>query len=107
MSIELPRRIFRRTQEPLAADVSLIASEFLAGFQLIQRIDRPAVSIFGSARVVEGSPVYERAQLPRRFSVAGPAIIEEPSTTTVVQHGQRVTVDESGNLVITAAAGNA
>ena len=28
----LPRRIFRRSQEPLAADVSLIASEFLAGF---------------------------------------------------------------------------
>ena len=40
MPIELPRRIFRRSQEPLAADVSLIASEFLAGFQLIQQIDR-------------------------------------------------------------------
>ena len=41
----VPRRIFRRSQEPLAADVSLIASEFLAGFQLVQQIDRPAVSI--------------------------------------------------------------
>ena len=51
--VEVPRRIFRRTQEPLAADVSLIASEFLAGFQLVQQIDRPAVSIFGSARVAE------------------------------------------------------
>ena len=50
----LPRRIFRRSQEPLAADVSLIASEFLAGFQLVQKIDRPAVSIFGSARIAEG-----------------------------------------------------
>ena len=27
MAIELPRRIFRRSQEPLAADVSLIAQE--------------------------------------------------------------------------------
>ena len=35
-------------------DVALIASEFLAGFQAVQRIDRPAVSIFGSARVREG-----------------------------------------------------
>ena len=76
MSIELPRRIFRRTQEPLAADVSLIASEFLAGFQLIQRIDRPAVSIFGSARVVEGSPVYERARATgRAFAEAGFAVV--------------------------------
>ena len=43
-----------RSQETLAADVSLIASEFLAGFQLVHRIDRPAVSIFGSARIAEG-----------------------------------------------------
>ena len=40
--------------ETLASDVSLIASEFLAGFQAVQRIDRPAVSIFGSARVGRG-----------------------------------------------------
>ena len=76
MAIELPRRIFRRTQETLAADVSLIASEFLAGFQLIQRIDRPAVSIFGSARVADGSPVYEHARAAgRAFAEAGFAIV--------------------------------
>ena len=39
-SAGVPRRIFRRSAEPLAADVSLIASEFLAGFQLVQQIDR-------------------------------------------------------------------
>ena len=55
----LPRRMFRRTAEPLAADVSLIASEFLAGFQMVQKIDRPAVSIFGSSRIAEGSKTYE------------------------------------------------
>jgi len=76
MPIELPRRIFRRSQEPLAADVSLIASEFLAGFQLIQRIDRPAVSIFGSARIVEGSPSYEQARATgRAFADAGFAVV--------------------------------
>ena len=70
----LPRRIFRRSQEPLAADVSLIASEFLAGFQLIQKIDRPAVSIFGSARIREGSATYERArEAGRAFAEAGQA----------------------------------
>jgi uncharacterized protein (TIGR00730 family) len=59
---ELDRRLLRHTQETLASDVSLIASEFLAGFQAVQRIDRPAASIFGSARVPPGSPVYELAR---------------------------------------------
>jgi uncharacterized protein (TIGR00730 family) len=58
----LDRRLFERQREPLSSDVSLIASEFLAGFQAVQRIDRPAVSIFGSARVGEESPVYESAR---------------------------------------------
>ncbi len=72
----LPRRIFRRSQEPLAADVSLIASEFLAGFQLIQQIDRPAVSIFGSARIPEGSATYEQARATgRAFAEAGFAVV--------------------------------
>ena len=52
---EVDRRLLRRTHETLITDVSLIASEFLAGFQDVQRIDRPAVTIFGSARVKEGS----------------------------------------------------
>jgi uncharacterized protein (TIGR00730 family) len=76
MAIELPRRIFRRTQEPLAADVSLIASEFLAGFQMVQRIDRPAVSVFGSARIADGSRTYERARATgRAFAEAGFAVV--------------------------------
>jgi uncharacterized protein (TIGR00730 family) len=74
--MELPRRIFRRTQEPLAADVSLIASEFLAGFQLVQKIDRPAVSIFGSARVLAGSATYERARATAHaFAEVGFAVV--------------------------------
>jgi hypothetical protein len=72
----LPRRIFKRSAEPLAADVSLIASEFLAGFQAIQRIDRPAVSIFGSARIIEGSTTYEQARATgRAFAEAGFAVV--------------------------------
>jgi uncharacterized protein (TIGR00730 family) len=74
--IEVPRRIFRRSQEPLAADVSLIASEFLAGFQLVQQIDRPAVSIFGSARIAEGTKTYEQARATgSAFAEAGFAVV--------------------------------
>ena len=75
-SAGLPRRIFRRSAEPLAADVSLIASEFLAGFQAVEKIDRPAVSIFGSARIREGTPTYDQARATgRAFAEAGFAVV--------------------------------
>ena len=62
--------------EPLATDVSLIASEFLAGFQAVEQIDRPAVSIFGSARIAEGTPTYEQARATgRAFAEAGFAVV--------------------------------
>jgi uncharacterized protein (TIGR00730 family) len=73
---ELDRRVLRRTHETLASDVSLIAAEFLAGFQTVQRIDRPAVSVFGSARVAEGSHVYELARATgRAFAQVGFAVV--------------------------------
>jgi uncharacterized protein (TIGR00730 family) len=75
-SAGLPRRMFKRTAEPLATDVSLIAAEFLAGFELVNRIDRPAVSIFGSARIKAGTPVYEHARVTgRAFAEAGFAVV--------------------------------
>ena len=73
---EVDRRLLRRTHATLVSDVSLIASEFLAGFQEVQRIDRPAVTIFGSARVKEGSATYEAArETARRFAGAGLAVV--------------------------------
>ena len=72
----LDRRLLRRRAEPLAGEVSLIASEFLAGFQAVNRIDRPAASIFGSARVLEGTPTYDSARATgRAFADAGFAVV--------------------------------
>jgi uncharacterized protein (TIGR00730 family) len=72
----LDRRLLRRRGEPLAGDVSLIASEFLAGFQAVNEIDRPAVSVFGSARVLESTPTYENARATgRAFAEAGFAVV--------------------------------
>jgi uncharacterized protein (TIGR00730 family) len=74
-SQELDRRVFQRRPTPVA-DVSLIASEFLEGFQVVDRIDRPAVSIFGSARVAEGSAVYDAARkVGECFAEAGFAVV--------------------------------
>jgi uncharacterized protein (TIGR00730 family) len=56
--------------------VALIASEFLSGFQAVAKIDRPAVTIFGSARVAEDSATYEAArETARRFAEAGLAVV--------------------------------
>ena len=72
---ELDRRVFRREPTP-RGDVALIAAEFLAGFEAVDAIDRPAVSVFGSARVHEGSPVYAAArEVGRCFAQAGFAVV--------------------------------
>ena len=45
-------------------------------------------------------PVYDRALLGVGRSIAGPAVVEEDYSTTVVYPGQSLTVDAHGNLVI-------
>ena len=70
------RRVFERLHADIATDVSLIAAEFLAGFQAVATIDRPAVTIFGSARVREDSPEYVQArETGRLFAEAGFAVV--------------------------------
>lgn len=72
----LDARALQRRRETLASDVSLIAAEFLAGFQAVQRLDRPAVTVFGSARTRDRSPTYAAArEVGRRFGEAGFAVI--------------------------------
>ncbi|TLY12208.1 MAG: hydantoinase/oxoprolinase family protein [Thaumarchaeota archaeon] len=44
--------------------------------------------------------VYERDGLRARQAIRGPAIIEEPTSTTILRHGDRMNVDKFGNLVI-------
>jgi uncharacterized protein (TIGR00730 family) len=53
-----------------------IGREFLSGFEAVERIDRPAVSCFGSARALEGSPPYELARATAHlFADAGWAVV--------------------------------
>ena len=47
------------------------------------------------------TPFYRRATLPAGVAFAGPAIVLQPDSTTVVPPGAAATVDEAGNLVIT------
>jgi uncharacterized protein (TIGR00730 family) len=53
-----------------------IAEEFQIGFEAVARIDRPAVTIFGSARVAPGDPIYETARAAGRlFAAVGFAVV--------------------------------
>jgi uncharacterized protein (TIGR00730 family) len=70
------RRILEAHGGNLPRNVFLIAEEFRAGFEAVDRIDRPGVSIFGSARVKPDSEVYETARLiGRLFAEAGFAVV--------------------------------
>jgi uncharacterized protein (TIGR00730 family) len=70
------RLVLERTHEDLVNDVAVIASEFLGGFQKVLEIDRPAVTIFGSARVDEDSEPYRQArEAAGGFARAGFAVV--------------------------------
>lgn len=45
-------------------------------------------------------PVFDRESLGAGFTVAGPAIVEEPNTSTLVIGGQQLRIDPYGNLII-------
>jgi uncharacterized protein (TIGR00730 family) len=70
------RRLLNTELPDAAASVARIAAEFRAGFDAIARIDRPAVTIFGSARIGAGRPQYEAARaVGHRFAERGWAVI--------------------------------
>jgi uncharacterized protein (TIGR00730 family) len=60
----------------LERHVAMIAQEFREGFEAVDKIDRPAVTIFGSARVRNDDPAYSHArETARRFAELGWAIV--------------------------------
>jgi uncharacterized protein (TIGR00730 family) len=70
------RKLLERHDGDLFADAARIGEEFLEGFRAVDRIDRPAVTLFGSARVYEGHPAYEEGrEVGRRFAEAGWAVV--------------------------------
>jgi N-methylhydantoinase A len=58
---------------------------------------------FGEAGGFVDTPTYARAGLLAGNRISGPALVEEHASTTVVHPGDRLVVDEWGNLVIAVA----
>jgi len=70
------RRILERRDGDLAGHAEQIGQEFLEGFEAVDRIGRPGVSVFGSARVAEDHPAYGDArEVARQLAEAGFAIV--------------------------------
>jgi N-methylhydantoinase A len=71
-------------------------------------IDRPSLQFTAPPVAGSGEPVgtrggytvYRREALPADFQAAGPAIVDEYGSTTVVEEGFGFTVDRFGNLVL-------
>jgi N-methylhydantoinase A len=55
------------------------------------------LDVHGGERVVN---VVERGSLETGHPLDGPCVVEEPTSTTLVLPGQRVTADELGNLLV-------
>jgi N-methylhydantoinase A len=50
------------------------------------------------------TPIFDRASLGRGMTLVGPAILEQPDTTVVIDPGASAVVDGLGNLVISVGA---
>jgi N-methylhydantoinase A len=86
----------------------------LTGFGAVRKPELARISTNGDASVAlkgtrdvdfdelgrREARIYERAQLGAGAGLEGPAVIEEPAASTVVFPGQRLRVDEYGNLII-------
>jgi uncharacterized protein (TIGR00730 family) len=85
--------------EPTTEALERVEREFEEGFALVAHIDRPAVAIFGSARLLEGGPEYATARaVGAEFARRGWAVITGggPGLMEAANRGAR----ENGGLSV-------
>ena len=70
------RRLLQSDDGAERKHVAKIADEFFEGFEAVSAIAKPAVTIFGSARVGEDNPYYAAAiDVGKRFAEAGFTVV--------------------------------
>jgi uncharacterized protein (TIGR00730 family) len=70
------RRLLQSDDGAEREHVDEIADEFSEGFEVVSTLAKPAVTIFGSARVRDGHPYYTSAiEVGRRFAEAGFTVV--------------------------------
>jgi uncharacterized protein (TIGR00730 family) len=91
--------MLRRGEGDIEVHVQMIADEFRMGFETVDRLDRSAVTIFGSARLPAESPDYRDAVTTGRlFAEAGMAVVTGggPGIMEAANRGAR----EAGGLSV-------
>jgi uncharacterized protein (TIGR00730 family) len=93
------RQILGTRDGKIGRNVEMIAEEFRMGFEAVATIDRPAVTIFGSARIRAQHPDYEAAVATGRgFAAEGFAVVTGggPGIMEAANRGAR----EAGGLSV-------
>jgi uncharacterized protein (TIGR00730 family) len=93
------RKLLESHDGDLAADARRIGHEFFEGFVAVERIDRPAITVFGSARIHEDSEEYAQArEIGRLLAEAGFAVVTGggPGVMEAANRGAR----EGGGLSV-------
>jgi N-methylhydantoinase A/oxoprolinase/acetone carboxylase beta subunit len=109
--LSLHDRIYGHATQQPAAIVNLRAVHRAGGSdQLDEGIYRPLdagprkpprpIRVAGVRAPVQAA-IYQRAAMPIGLTLAGPAIVEQDDTTTLVEPGWRGTVLDNGNLLLT------
>ncbi len=105
-------RLFGEGTAYAVAGVELVGLRVEASFPLGAHLpDRPRADrtdpIGERAAIFDGRqvacPVYDGETIAAGMEVSGPAVIEVPTTTTVVYPGQTATVDAIGNTLLSVA----
>jgi N-methylhydantoinase A len=88
--------------EPDPLELPLLAPATRPDPDAARVAERPVY--FAEAGGFVPTPIYRRERLLGGHCVAGPAIVEQMDSTTVIAPGQRAAVDERANLLIDTAA---
>jgi N-methylhydantoinase A len=107
----------REYEFKLPGDPAEIVNFHVVGIKRVQKLslgELPEPSVSQDPLLTERSvyinggheelPIYDRTLLTVGFSLDGPAILEDPTATIIVLHGQEASVDKFGNTVIKGVA---
>jgi N-methylhydantoinase A len=103
-SVEIPAKIVGVRTVHRAGGSEVIDEMRFAASGGPREIGRRRIMVEGEAGFVTAT-VYDRNALPAGFSFAGPAIVQQSDTTTLVEPGWSCMVDSAGNLIVTRPEG--
>jgi N-methylhydantoinase A/oxoprolinase/acetone carboxylase beta subunit len=86
-------------EEQIRAELAGHLDGLAAGTAAVPAAKKHRAAYFAEAAGYVDTPVYDRYQLDPGARLAGPVIVEERESTTVIGPGARVSVDTHRNLV--------